>query len=327
MTDTTANDGERRRGGGKAPGAYRTISEVAEEIDVPAHVLRFWEGKFPQVKPLKRAGGRRYYRPEDVVLLRRIRSLLYDEGYTIKGVQKLLREGGVKAVAERVEAGTAGTAAQDPDLLDALAARLDRDGDDLDDASDGDEGGGDDDAGHDDIDLDDVDDPDDIGDDGLIAADDAPSPAEPAASPTSIVAQAAPPVVAVPVAGTTGLADLSAARIRTLLAEDERRQGLMREALAHLERARALLHGDDEADAALGLVDGDVAGIDESFAEDVLVIELSGEGAGASGIAGGAQPADGHDQVQAADEAAAETIGDDTMSPDADGERGQDGAA
>lgn len=330
MTDTTANDGERRRGGGKAPGAYRTISEVAEEIDVPAHVLRFWEGKFPQVKPLKRAGGRRYYRPEDVVLLRRIRSLLYDEGYTIKGVQKLLREGGVKAVAERVEAGSAGTAAQDPDLLDALAARLDRDGDDVDDASDGDEGGDDDDAGHDDIDLDDVDDPDDIGDDGLIAAaaaDDAPAPAGPAALPTTIAAQAVPPVVTAPVAGTTGLADLSAARIRALLAEDERRQGLMREALAHLERARALLHGEDEADAALELVDGDVAGIDESFAEDVLVIELSGEDAGASGIAGGAQSADGHEQVQAADEATAETIGDDTMSPDADGERGQDGAA
>ncbi|GGB30716.1 hypothetical protein GCM10011505_10140 [Tistrella bauzanensis] len=326
MTDTTANDGERRRGGGKAPGAYRTISEVAEEIDVPAHVLRFWEGKFPQVKPLKRAGGRRYYRPEDVVLLRRIRSLLYDEGYTIKGVQKLLREGGVKAVAERVEAGTAGTAAQDPDLLDALAARLDRDGDDVDDASDGDEGGDEDDAGHDDIDLDDVDDPDDIGDDGLIAAaaDDAPSPADLAASPTTIAAQAAPPVVAVPVAG---LADLSAARIRALLAEDERRQGLMREALAHLERARALLHGEDEAATADGLVDGDVAGTDESFAEDVLVIELPGEGAGASGTAGGAKPADGHEQVQAADEATAETIGDDTTSPDVDGERGRDGVA
>lgn len=81
---------------GKSEAAFRTISEVAEELDVPQHVLRFWESKFPQVKPLKRGGGRRYYRPEDVQLLRRIRDLLYSEGYTIKGVQKLLREGGLK---------------------------------------------------------------------------------------------------------------------------------------------------------------------------------------------------------------------------------------
>ena len=82
----------------KAPGAFRTISEVAGEIDVPQHVLRFWETKFNQVRPLKRAGGRRYYRPEDVALLGRIRGLLYEEGYTIKGVQKLLRSGGLKAL-------------------------------------------------------------------------------------------------------------------------------------------------------------------------------------------------------------------------------------
>lgn len=75
----------------KAASAFRTISEVADELDVAQHVLRFWESKFPQVRPLKRGGGRRYYRPEDIDLLRRIRSLLYDEGYTIKGVQKLLR--------------------------------------------------------------------------------------------------------------------------------------------------------------------------------------------------------------------------------------------
>lgn len=75
----------------KAATAFRTISEVADELDVAQHVLRFWETKFPQVHPLKRGGGRRYYRPEDVDLLRRIRSLLYDEGYTIKGVQKVLR--------------------------------------------------------------------------------------------------------------------------------------------------------------------------------------------------------------------------------------------
>jgi len=75
----------------KSSTAFRTISEVADELDVAQHVLRFWESKFPQVRPLKRGGGRRYYRPEDVELLRQIRSLLYDEGYTIKGAQKLLR--------------------------------------------------------------------------------------------------------------------------------------------------------------------------------------------------------------------------------------------
>ena len=78
----------------KAPSAFRTISEVADELLVPQHVLRFWEGRFPQIKPLKRGGGRRYYRPEDIALLRRIHSLLYVQGYTIKGVQRLLRESG-----------------------------------------------------------------------------------------------------------------------------------------------------------------------------------------------------------------------------------------
>lgn len=77
---------------GKSQAAFRTISEVADELDVAQHVLRFWESKFPQVRPLKRGGGRRYYRPEDIDLLRDIRSLLYDEGYTIKGAQKLLRQ-------------------------------------------------------------------------------------------------------------------------------------------------------------------------------------------------------------------------------------------
>jgi DNA-binding transcriptional MerR regulator len=78
----------------KAPNAFRTISEVADDLHIPQHVLRFWETKFPQVKPLKRGGGRRYYRPDDIVLLRRIADLLYTQGYTIKGVQRLLREGG-----------------------------------------------------------------------------------------------------------------------------------------------------------------------------------------------------------------------------------------
>jgi DNA-binding transcriptional MerR regulator len=77
----------------KAPTAFRTISEVAEDLNIPQHVLRFWETKFPQLKPLKRGGGRRYYRPEDIALLRRIGDLLYTQGYTIKGVQRLLRDG------------------------------------------------------------------------------------------------------------------------------------------------------------------------------------------------------------------------------------------
>ena len=88
------------RRGGKSPGAFRTISEVSNDLEVPPHVLRFWETKFPQIKPLKRGGGRRYYRPEDVSLLRRIRQLLYSDGYTIKGVQRLLKEGALKNTAQ-----------------------------------------------------------------------------------------------------------------------------------------------------------------------------------------------------------------------------------
>jgi DNA-binding transcriptional MerR regulator len=76
----------------KSAEAFRTIREVAEVIDVPQHVLRFWESKFKQVNPLKRGGGRRYYRPDDVILIEKIKKLLYDDGYTIKGVQKLLNE-------------------------------------------------------------------------------------------------------------------------------------------------------------------------------------------------------------------------------------------
>ena len=89
---TTAEGAVDSRRGRKSPEAFRTISEVAKELDVPQHVLRFWESKFAQVKPLKRGGGRRYYRPEDVALLERIRALLYNDGYTIKGVQKVLRD-------------------------------------------------------------------------------------------------------------------------------------------------------------------------------------------------------------------------------------------
>ncbi|MBO3759784.1 MerR family transcriptional regulator [Ciceribacter sp. L1K23] len=82
----------------KSPDAFRTISEVADDLDLPQHVLRFWETRFPQIKPLKRGGGRRYYRPDDVELLKGIRHLLYDQGYTIKGVQKLLKTNGNKFV-------------------------------------------------------------------------------------------------------------------------------------------------------------------------------------------------------------------------------------
>jgi len=90
---TQANPATASRRAGKSGAAYRTTSEVSEELDLPAHVLRFWESKFPEIKPIKRGGGRRYYRPEDVDLLRQIRQFLYQEGYTIRGVQKLLRDG------------------------------------------------------------------------------------------------------------------------------------------------------------------------------------------------------------------------------------------
>ena len=82
----------------KSADAFRTISEVAEDLVLPQHVLRFWETRFPQIRPLKRAGGRRYYRPTDVILLRSIRQLLYDDGYTIKGVQRLLKEQGARGL-------------------------------------------------------------------------------------------------------------------------------------------------------------------------------------------------------------------------------------
>ncbi|SNY93099.1 MerR HTH family regulatory protein [Cohaesibacter sp. ES.047] len=93
----------------KSPDAFRTISEVAEDLDLPQHVLRFWETRFSQIKPMKRGGGRRYYRPDDVDLLRGIRHLLYDEGYTIKGVQRILKEQGARHVIDTVnEDGAAG---------------------------------------------------------------------------------------------------------------------------------------------------------------------------------------------------------------------------
>src|SRR6201998_3278693 len=95
--------GDASRRGHKSDTAFRTISEVATELGVPQHVLRFWESKFSQVRPLKRGGGRRYYRPEDIDLLRRIRSLLYEDGYTIKGVQRLLKEGRGRLPQQRLD--------------------------------------------------------------------------------------------------------------------------------------------------------------------------------------------------------------------------------
>jgi DNA-binding transcriptional MerR regulator len=142
----------------KAPDAFRTISEVADDLDIPAHVLRFWETRFAQIKPMKRSGGRRYYRPDDVDLLRGIRRLLYGEGYTIRGVQRILREHGIKAVQNLVDdsaiapASFAGAGAVKPsrripadseshenghDIADGDDADFDDDQDDADDGAEG----------------------------------------------------------------------------------------------------------------------------------------------------------------------------------------------
>ena len=107
----------------KSPEAFRTISEVAEDLDLPQHVLRFWETRFTQIRPLKRGGGRRLYRPDHVALLRGIKALLYGDGMTIKGVQKVLREQGVKAVIARGNAEAAGTPLM-PVLPEDTPARL-----------------------------------------------------------------------------------------------------------------------------------------------------------------------------------------------------------
>ena len=108
----------------KAPDAFRTISEVADELDIPQHVLRFWESRFPQIKPMKRAGGRRYYRPDDVDLLRGIRHLLYGEGYTIRGVQRILREQGPKFVQAVWQPGAAQPVAPPDDEAPEAAEQL-----------------------------------------------------------------------------------------------------------------------------------------------------------------------------------------------------------
>lgn len=106
---------------GKSPEAFRTISEVAQDLSIPKHVLRFWEGKFAQLRPMKRGGGRRYYRPEDVDLLRGIRQLLYNDGYTIKGVQKILREQGVRYVMDYWELSKHGKSGIVRDIPDVAA--------------------------------------------------------------------------------------------------------------------------------------------------------------------------------------------------------------
>ncbi|MEQ8708682.1 MAG: MerR family transcriptional regulator [Rhodospirillales bacterium] len=119
MTDQDTSGPESAKG--KSDLAFRTISEVAAELDLPQHVLRFWETKFSQVRPMKRAGGRRYYRPEDMLLLSKIRKLLYDDGYTIKGVQKLLKDPTARLTAadrsEQAQSAVASAAdSPNPDL-------------------------------------------------------------------------------------------------------------------------------------------------------------------------------------------------------------------
>ncbi len=109
----------------KAPDAFRTISEVAEDLDIPQHVLRFWESRFGQIKPMKRAGGRRYYRPEDVDLLRGIRHLLYGEGYTIRGVQRILKEQGARFVQGVWQPGAEQPELEPSDVADDEATPID----------------------------------------------------------------------------------------------------------------------------------------------------------------------------------------------------------
>ena len=116
----------------KSPDAFRTISEVAEELDLPQHVLRFWETRFNQIKPLKRGGGRRYYRPEDVDLLKGIRRLLYEEGYTIRGLQRILKEQGNKFVIG-VGTGDVAAAVEEAELAPTTAVGLARGAADVDD--------------------------------------------------------------------------------------------------------------------------------------------------------------------------------------------------
>jgi DNA-binding transcriptional MerR regulator len=116
----------------KSPDAFRTISEVAQELDVPQHVLRFWESRFREIRPMKRGGGRRYYRPDDVDLLRGIRHLLYGEGYTIRGVQRLLREQGLRFVQNVWQPGAPQPGHRPPEDASDEAADADDGGEQLD---------------------------------------------------------------------------------------------------------------------------------------------------------------------------------------------------
>ncbi len=124
----------------KAPDAFRTISEVAEDLDIPQHVLRFWETRFSQIKPMKRSGGRRYYRPDDVDLLKGIRRLLYGEGYTIRGVQRILKEHGIGSVQRLADANAIASFGAIEEVVgqsilendDGLAPSMDLDDDDYD---------------------------------------------------------------------------------------------------------------------------------------------------------------------------------------------------
>lgn len=118
-TGSTASAARERTG--KSPDAYRTIGEAADELGVPRHVLRFWETRFSQLRPMKRAGARRYYRPEDIALIGRIRDLLYEEGYSIRGVRKLLKSGGVRGLAENPAGGETRGPADELELREVLA--------------------------------------------------------------------------------------------------------------------------------------------------------------------------------------------------------------
>jgi DNA-binding transcriptional MerR regulator len=119
---TAPESASSKRRKGKSASAFRTISEVAKELDLSQHVLRFWETKFQNVKPLKRGGGRRYYRPEDIVLLKQIRDLLYNDGYTIKGVQKLFRANGGKPSASPHPVSTSDSEAIHVETISEVAA-------------------------------------------------------------------------------------------------------------------------------------------------------------------------------------------------------------
>jgi DNA-binding transcriptional MerR regulator len=123
----------------KAPDAFRTISEVADDLEIPQHVLRFWETRFSQIKPMKRSGGRRYYRPDDVDLLRGIRRLLYGEGYTIRGVQRILKEHGIASVQRLADASAVASFGAIEEVVgqsiledDDVASPMDLDDDDYD---------------------------------------------------------------------------------------------------------------------------------------------------------------------------------------------------